>query len=104
MANVEGPLVTFASDASAPGWALWMRKCTDYLAQDFLGGPRPWKFSWVINFQKGGIFFLFTGGGAGLGMAGLVCGEHGVQRGQHVALPCLGAYKKRSWWLVPFVL
>lgn len=46
--------------ARAPAWALAMRRGTDYLAQDFLGGPRPWKFSWVINFQKGGTF-LFLG-------------------------------------------
>jgi len=36
-----------------------MRKFTDYLSKDFLGGPRPWKFSWIINFQKGGSFFFF---------------------------------------------
>ena len=58
MANSEAASAPASSSAAAPGWALWMRKCTDYLAQDFLGGPRPWKFSWVINFQKGGTFFL----------------------------------------------
>ena len=36
-----------------------MRKFTDYLSKDFLGGPRPWKFAWIINFQKGGSFFFF---------------------------------------------
>jgi protein-S-isoprenylcysteine O-methyltransferase Ste14 len=35
-----------------------MRKFTDYLSKDFLGGPRPWKFAWIINFQKGGSFFF----------------------------------------------
>ena len=35
-----------------------MRRFTDYLSQDFLGGPRPWKFAWVINFQKTGTFFF----------------------------------------------
>jgi protein-S-isoprenylcysteine O-methyltransferase Ste14 len=43
----------------APVWALVMRKFTDYLSKDFLGGPRPWKFAWIINFQKGGSFFFF---------------------------------------------
>ena len=43
----------------APAWAVGMRKFTDYLSKDFLGGPRPWKFSWIINFQKGGSFFFF---------------------------------------------
>lgn len=34
--------------------AAFMHRSTQYLSQDLLGGPRPWKFSWVINFQKGG--------------------------------------------------
>jgi protein-S-isoprenylcysteine O-methyltransferase Ste14 len=42
----------------APAWAVGMRKFTDYLSKDFLGGPRPWKFAWIINFQKGGSFFF----------------------------------------------
>jgi protein-S-isoprenylcysteine O-methyltransferase Ste14 len=47
-------------DASAtpPAWAARTRKITDYLVQDFGGGPRPWKFAWVINFQKCGTFFF----------------------------------------------
>ena len=40
----------------APRWAQAMRRFTDYLVVDFLGGPRPWKFAWVINFQKAGTF------------------------------------------------
>lgn len=33
----------------------------DYIANDFLGGPRPLKAAWVINLQKGGTlpFVLF---------------------------------------------
>ena len=45
--------------APAPAWAVGTRKLTDYLSKDFLGGPRPWKFAWIINFQKGGSFFFF---------------------------------------------
>lgn len=41
---------------AAPAWALRMRQFTDYLSQDCLGGPRPWKAAWVINFQKAGTF------------------------------------------------
>ena len=41
-----------------PAWAVGMRKFSDYLSKDFLGGPRPWKFAWIINFQKGGSFFF----------------------------------------------
>lgn len=43
----------------APAWAAAMRTFTDYLSKGFLGGPRPWKLSWVINFQKAGSFFFF---------------------------------------------
>ncbi|MCP5093717.1 MAG: hypothetical protein GY949_22680, partial [Gammaproteobacteria bacterium] len=45
----------------APGWAQAMRRFTDYLVCDFLGGPRPWKFAWVINFQKAGTFVFLLG-------------------------------------------
>jgi len=33
-----------------------MRRWTDYFLKDFGGGPRSWKFAWVINFQKAGTF------------------------------------------------
>lgn len=33
-----------------------IKKLADYLTTDFLGGPKPWKLSWVINFQKAGTF------------------------------------------------
>lgn len=45
---------------SAPSWALGMRRITDYLSQDCLGGPRPWKAAWVINFQKAGTFVFMA--------------------------------------------
>ena len=35
-----------------------MRRVTNYLVNDFGGGPRPWKLAWVINFQKLGTFPL----------------------------------------------
>jgi len=35
-----------------------LKALADYLTSDFLGGPKPWKFSWVINFQKAGTFFF----------------------------------------------
>ena len=47
---------TIKSTDAAPAWAQAVRRLTDYLVLDFLGGPRPWKFSWVINFQKAGTF------------------------------------------------
>lgn len=49
-----------AVSSSGPAWALAIRRFTDWLVVDFGGGPRPWKFSWVINFQKAGTF-LFLG-------------------------------------------
>ena len=45
---------------STPAWAAGMRRFTDYVSRDFLGGPRPWKLAWVINFQKAGSF-VFLG-------------------------------------------
>ncbi len=33
---------------------LKLKQLADYLTADFLGGPKPWKLSWVINFQKAG--------------------------------------------------
>jgi len=37
-----------------------IKKITDYLTQNLLGGPKVWKFSWIINFQKTGTF-VFLG-------------------------------------------
>ena len=45
----------------APRWVQAVHRTTDYLVSDFLGGPRPWKFAWVINFQKAGTFFFLLG-------------------------------------------
>jgi protein-S-isoprenylcysteine O-methyltransferase Ste14 len=47
-----------ASTVSAPALARSLRNLNTYLSQDFLGGPRPWKLSWVVNFQKAGTFFF----------------------------------------------
>jgi protein-S-isoprenylcysteine O-methyltransferase Ste14 len=44
----------------APAWAIAMRRATNYLVNDFGGGPRLWKFSWVINFQKTGTVPLLA--------------------------------------------
>lgn len=43
-----------------PRWAASLRRLTSWLVEDCLGGPRPWTFAWVINFQKGGtlVFLL----------------------------------------------
>ena len=44
---------------TAPAWALRLSRFSAWLSRDLLGGPRPWKLAWVINFQKGGtVVFL----------------------------------------------
>lgn len=43
---------------AAPAWAVWMRRYNNALMYDLGGGPRPWKFAWIINLQKGGTFFF----------------------------------------------
>ena len=48
------------TQTTPPAWAVLMRRITDYLVRDFLGGPRPWKLAWVVNFQKAGTF-VFLG-------------------------------------------
>ena len=55
----EAP-ITHESDHSimAPAWAAKLQRITTYAVTRFGGGPRPWKFSWVINFQKCGTFFF----------------------------------------------
>jgi protein-S-isoprenylcysteine O-methyltransferase Ste14 len=45
---------------AGPAWALGMRQLTNYLSQDCLGGPRPWKAAWVVNFQKAGTFVFMA--------------------------------------------
>ena len=40
----------------APAWARSLRRYNDHMMFDLLGGPRPWKLSWVINLQKAGTF------------------------------------------------
>jgi len=42
-----------------PQWAHKLRQLTSWAVEDCLGGPRPWKLAWVINFQKAGtLVFL----------------------------------------------
>lgn len=43
---------------NAPAWAVAMRRYNNCLMYDLGGGPRPWKFAWIINVQKGGTFFF----------------------------------------------
>lgn len=32
-----------------------LHRAAQYLSVDLLGGPRPWKLAWVVNFQKAGM-------------------------------------------------
>ncbi len=47
--------------SSAPVVVQRIHALVGYLSRDFLGGPRPWKLSWVVNFQKAGTFAFFGG-------------------------------------------
>ena len=58
MNTVTRPVTQADPSRSAPAWAQRMRRINDWLLHDALGGPRPLKFSWIINFQKGGTFFF----------------------------------------------
>ena len=48
-----------ASPAAPPRWARALRAVSDRLLYDLGGGPRPLKFSWIINAQKGGSFLFY---------------------------------------------
>lgn len=52
MSSTRAPLPT------APAWATAMRRFSNWLSVDFGGGPRPWKFAWVVNFHKGSTFLV----------------------------------------------
>lgn len=60
MSAPSGTLGVPTLPPSTPAWAAAMRRFTDYVSRDCLGGPRPWKLAWVINFQKAGTF-VFLG-------------------------------------------
>ncbi len=44
----------------AQGWAQIARRWTGLIFYDLFGGPIPWKFAWVINFEKLGTFPLYA--------------------------------------------
>lgn len=43
-----------------PAWAITMRRLNNQILYDLGGGPRPFKFAWIVNTQKAGTF-LFLG-------------------------------------------
>jgi protein-S-isoprenylcysteine O-methyltransferase Ste14 len=47
--------------AKAPAWAAAIGRVSNYLLNDFGGGPRLWKVAWVINFQKLGTMPILAG-------------------------------------------
>ncbi len=52
--------MTATANNAAPHWAAAVQAFTNNLVGNLGGGPRPWKFSWVINFQKAGTFFIIS--------------------------------------------
>jgi protein-S-isoprenylcysteine O-methyltransferase Ste14 len=53
---VSSETVAAGARTSAPSWAARIDQFNRWLLHDLGGGPRPLKFSWVINFQKAGTF------------------------------------------------
>ena len=60
-----------------------MRCWTDYFVKDFGGGPRSWKFAWVINFQKTGTFPI---------LAFLIAWYHNTSTAAWIYLAMHGSY------------
>ena len=54
-------VIRSVNTAPVPATVQRMHALVTYLSRDFLGGPRPWKLSWVVNVQKAGTF-VFLGG------------------------------------------
>lgn len=76
-----------------------LHKLQVYLSQDFLGGPRWLKMSWVINFQKGGtlvfvllLMFLFGNFGLASWVYLALHGSYGI-----CWIIKHFAYKDRKW-------
>ena len=68
----------------APAWASHLRRFTCWLSQDCGGGPWPWKLAWVW-------LVVFT--------PNMILKEASLSR-----YPGWADYRRRSWWLLPFVL
>jgi hypothetical protein len=54
----NGPEFIVQKQADGTFYCSRKNDAENYAVNDFGGGPRPWKFSWVINFQKCGTFFF----------------------------------------------
>jgi protein-S-isoprenylcysteine O-methyltransferase Ste14 len=46
---------------TTPSLSQRLHEAAEYLSVDFLGGPRPWKLSWIVNAQKGGMLPFLLG-------------------------------------------
>jgi len=57
---MSATVISTSLPGNAPAWAQTMRRWTNYLTNDFGGGPRVWKLAWVINFQKAGTIPLLV--------------------------------------------
>ena len=57
-ANMSTATASAPLPAKAPALAAVMRQRDQLPTKRLCGGPRPWKFAWVINFQKTGAFPL----------------------------------------------
>ena len=71
-----------------------MRRWTDYFVKDFGGWPRPWKFAWVINFQKTATYPI---------LALLIAWYHKTTAAGwiYIAMPRYPdweEYERQTWW------
>src|SRR5262245_24389787 len=60
-ANMSTATSSATMPARAPAWAATIGRVSNYVMNDFGGGPRPWKLAWVINFQKLGTLPILAG-------------------------------------------
>ena len=60
-ANMAAARSSATEPAKAPAWAAASGRVSNYVLNDFGGGPRPWKLAWVINFQKLGTLPILVG-------------------------------------------
>ena len=76
-------VISTSGPGKTPVWAETMRRWTDYFVKDFGSGPRPWKFAWVINFQKTGTFPM---------LAFLIAWHHNTTTAAWIYLAMHGTY------------
>src|SRR5262249_14115118 len=60
-ANMSTATSSATMPARAPAWAATIGRVSNYVMNDFGGGPRPWKLAWVIHFPNPGTRPILPG-------------------------------------------